>query len=95
MNTNDFLSPEAQPTLTSQPVMHIVPDYNPFNRQYKVHPLKAEVEKKALDFMERYRLYWTEEQRQRLYGQDCGGIAGYVYTLAPMPSNCNWGPIWR
>ncbi|AEF45325.1 Terpene synthase family, metal binding domain [Serratia plymuthica] len=83
MNTNDFLSPEAQPTLTSQPVMHIVPDYNPFNRQYKVHPLKAEVEKKALDFMERYRLYWTEEQRQRLYGQDCGGIAGYVYTLAP------------
>lgn len=81
--------------LTSQPVMHIVPDYNPFNRQYKVHPLKAEVEKKALDFMERYRLYWTEEQRQRLYGQDCGGLQAMSIPWPPMPSNCNWEPIWR
>lgn len=83
MNSYDNIAHTLKSAGQPQPVMHIVPDFNPFNRKYEVHPLKKEVEKKALEFMERYKLYWTEEQRQRLYGQDCGGIAGYVYTLAP------------
>lgn len=75
----------------TQQVLHILPDYNPFNRHYRVHPLKELVEKKALEFMEKFQLYWTEEQRLRLYGQDCGGIAGYVYTLAPTAEQLQLG----
>ena len=64
---------------TSQ-VVTLPPNYNPIEG-YRMHPLKDEVDAKALELiMERFHLYHNEPQRQRLYGEDCGGIAGYVYT---------------
>lgn len=69
-------------THNTKNVMHISADYNPFSRSYHIHPLKDEVDAKSLEFMERFHLYWKEDQRKRLYGQDCGGIAGYVYPMA-------------
>ena len=63
--------------------MKLSPCFNPFRGIKPTHALKDEVEKGALQFMEQYRLYWQESQRKRLYGQDCGGIAGYIYQMAP------------
>lgn len=91
MNTLNNTSNTPSLIAPLQQAMEILPDYNPFNRSYRVHPLKELVEKKSLEFMEQYKLYWTEEQRQRLYGQDCGGIAGYVYTLAPTAEQLQLG----
>ena len=59
------------------------PCFNPFTDIEPMHALKDEVEAGSLQFMEKYRLYWNEEQRKRVYGQDCGGIAGYIFQIAP------------
>ncbi|KVE29658.1 hypothetical protein WS67_00020 [Burkholderia singularis] len=54
-------------------------------RKSRNHPLTAEAEHRSLEFMERYRLYWCEEQRQRLHAQNCGALMAYMFPDTDSP----------
>ncbi|MCG7508441.1 terpene synthase family protein [Mesorhizobium retamae] len=69
-------------TIRSQPIK-MAPDFNPFAREFPISPFKQEVEAKSVEFMKRYGLHGTEEQLRRLPYQECGGIAGNIYPMAP------------